>query len=150
MKLKMIDLFAGIGGFHQAANKTKKIETVFASEIDKYPAQIYQHNYGLDPLNDITQINEKDIPKHDIICAGFPCQAFSIAGKRKDFDDTRGTLFFDVARIIKHHKPKIVFLENVKGLVNHDEGRTCQVINETLSELGYNTYQKVMNSIKKC
>lgn len=105
---KFIDLFAGIGGFHYAL-KSFGAECVFASEIDEKASFIYEQNHGLKPFGDITKIDEKDIPKHDILCAGFPCQAFSISGKQKGFEDTRGTLFFDVARIVKEHQPKIVF-----------------------------------------
>lgn len=147
-KYKAIDLFAGIGGirlgFEQAFEED--IEFVFASEIDKYAQQTYYANFGELPHGDITQIDEKNIPQHDIILAGFPCQAFSIAGKRLGFEDTRGTLFFDVARIAAYHKPKIIFLENVKGFVNHDNGRTFQVIKNTLEEIGYKVFSKVLNA----
>ena len=110
-KIKFIDLFAGIGGFHLALNKVNG-ECLFASEWDKECQKIYEKNFHLKPFGDITKINEKEIPKHDVLCAGFPCQAFSISGKRQGFKDTRGTLFFDVARIIKHHQPKLILLEN--------------------------------------
>ena len=147
-KYKAIDLFAGIGGIRLGfANAFKdNIEFVFSSEIDKYAQQTYTANFGETPHGDITKINEKDIPSHDILLAGFPCQAFSIAGKRLGFEDTRGTLFFEVARIIKYHKPKIVFLENVKGFVNHDKGNTFKVVKETLQDLGYKVYAKVLNA----
>ena len=131
-----IDLFAGIGGFHQAM-KSLGGKCVFASEIDVEAAQTYKANYNIDPLNDITKTEAKDIPPHDVLCGGFPCQAFSNAGHKKGFEDTRGTLFFDVARIIKYHKPKYIFLENVKHLVKHDDGNTWKVIKSTLCELGY-------------
>jgi DNA (cytosine-5)-methyltransferase 1 len=147
-KYKAIDLFAGIGGirlgFQQAFGED--IEFVFASEIDKYAQQTYYANFGELPHGDITQIDEKDIPPHDIILAGFPCQAFSIAGKRLGFEDTRGTLFFDVARIARHHKPKLIFLENVKGFVNHDNGKTFQVVKNTLEDMGYKVFAKVLNA----
>ena len=97
---------------------------MFASELDKFACQTYHANYGELPHGDITQIEAKDIPSHDIILAGFPCQAFSVAGLRKGFDDTRGTLFFDVARIAQYHRPKLIFLENVMGFKNHDKGNT--------------------------
>lgn len=135
-KFKFIDLFAGIGGFHQAMTDLGG-ECVFASEIDAEAAATYKENYGIDPLNDITKTDAKDIPSHDILCGGFPCQAFSNAGNKKGFEDTRGTLFFDVARIIKYHKPKYIFLENVKHLLKHDSGNTWKVIKQTLIELGY-------------
>lgn len=105
-----IDLFAGIGGFHLAL-ESMGVECVFASEWDKFAADTYEKNFHLKPFGDITQINEKDIPKHDILCGGFPCQAFSISGKQKGFEDTRGTLFFDIARIVNYHKPKVLFYE---------------------------------------
>ncbi|MDD3476167.1 MAG: DNA cytosine methyltransferase [Sulfurimonas sp.] len=145
---KAIDLFAGIGGirlgFEQAFGE--EIEFVFASEIDKYARQTYYANFAEEPFGDITQIDETKIEKFDILLAGFPCQAFSVAGYRKGFEDTRGTLFFDVARIIKYHKPKVVFLENVKGLVGHDKGKTFNVILETLRELGYRVEYKILNA----
>lgn len=147
-KYKAIDLFAGIGGIRLGFQNAFKdnIEFVFSSEIDKYAQQTYSANFGETPHGDITKIDEKDIPSHDILLAGFPCQAFSIAGKRLGFEDTRGTLFFEVARIVKHHKPKIVFLENVKGFVNHDKGNTFRVVKETLEEMGYKVYSKVLNA----
>lgn len=107
---KFIDLFAGIGGFHYAL-KSFGAKCVFASEIDKHASNVYEQNHHIKPKGDITKIDEQDIPTHDILCAGFPCQAFSISGKQKGFEDTRGTLFFDIARIVKHHQPKILFLE---------------------------------------
>lgn len=146
--LKAIDLFAGIGGIRLGFQEAfgKNIEFVFASEIDKFAQQTYYANFGEMPNGDITKIDEKDIPSHDIILAGFPCQAFSIAGLRKGFEDTRGTLFFDVARIAAYHKPKIIFLENVKGFVNHDKGNTFKVVKQTLEDLGYKVYAKVLNA----
>lgn len=144
-KYKFIDLFAGIGGFHYAL-KSYGAECVFASEWDKYAADTYETNFELKPQGDITLIDEKLIPKHDILCGGFPCQAFSISGKQKGFEDTRGTLFFDIARIISYHKPKIVFLENVKNLTKHDNGATFRTILSTLDNLGYNVFSKVLNS----
>ena len=147
-KYKAIDLFAGIGGIRLGFSNAFKenIEFVFSSEIDKYAQQTYTANFGEKPHGDITKIDEKDIPSHDILLAGFPCQAFSIAGKRLGFEDTRGTLFFEVARIVKYHKPKVVFLENVKGFVNHDKGNTFKVVKETLEDLGYIVYSKVLNA----
>lgn len=140
-----IDLFAGIGGFHQAMSSFGS-KCVFASEWDKYASETYYQNYGLHPYGDITLIHEKEIPSHDVLCAGFPCQAFSISGKQKGFEDTRGTLFFDIARIVSFHKPKIVFLENVKNLTKHNDGKTFQVIVNILQELGYNIFYKIFNS----
>ena len=144
-KIKFIDLFAGIGGFHLALNKVNG-ECLFASEWDKECQKIYEKNFHLKPFGDITKINEKEIPKHDVLCAGFPCQAFSISGKRQGFKDTRGTLFFDVARIIKHHQPKLILLENVKNFLTHDNSNTISVVKKTLEELNYNVFYKVLNS----
>lgn len=136
-KFTFIDLFAGIGGMRLAFQNLRG-KCVFSSEWDKYAQITYEKNFGEIPFGDITKIDEKDIPGHDILVAGFPCQAFSIAGKRTGFDDTRGTLFFDVARIIKEKQPKAFFLENVKGLINHDKGKTLKVILNTLrDELNY-------------
>ena len=141
--LKFIDLFAGIGGFRIALEK-HGAKCVFTSEWDK-PAQItYKENFGEMPHGDITKINEADIPKHDILCAGFPCQAFSISGKQKGFKDARGTLFFDIARIAKHHQPKVLFLENVKNLAKHYHGNTLKIILRILDEIGYNAYSQVL------
>lgn len=132
-KFTFIDLFAGIGGMRIAFQNLGG-KCVFSSEWDRYAQITYENNFGELPFGDITKINEKDIPEHDILVAGFPCQAFSIAGRRGGFEDTRGTLFFDVARILKEKQPKAFFLENVKGLVNHDRGKTLKVILNTLRE----------------
>lgn len=137
MTFKFIDLFAGIGGFHQAMTQLGG-ECVFASEIDKFAASVYKNNYGIDPLSDITEVDEKDIPEHDVLCAGFPCQAFSVAGSQAGFcDETRGTLFFEIERILRYHHTKYIILENVKNLVGHDKGRTWKVIKEHLHNVGY-------------
>ena len=146
--LKAIDLFAGIGGIRLGFQEAfgKNIEFVFSSEIDKYAKQTYYANFGEVPYGDITKIDEKDIPPHDIILAGFPCQAFSVAGKRLGFEDTRGTLFFDVARIATYHKPKLIFLENVKGFLNHDKGNTFKVVKKTLEDMGYSIFHKILNA----
>lgn len=137
-KFTFIDLFAGIGGFRIAMHHLKG-SCVFSSEIDKYAKSSYDLNFGEVPFGDITKIHEKDIPDHDVLCAGFPCQSFSIAGKRKGFDDkTRGTLFFDIKRIIKAKQPKSFFLENVKGLTNHNSGETLKtILNVLREELNY-------------
>src|SRR5690625_445242 len=140
-----VSLFSGIGGFEQALNKFGGT-CVFASEIDKFAAQAYETLYGEKPVGDITKINAKDIPDHDLLVGGFPCQAFSVAGKREGFEDTRGTLFFDIARIAAEKKPKALLLENVKGLVNHDKGRTLDVMIETLNDIGYIVDFDVLNS----
>lgn len=143
--LTFIDLFAGIGGFHYAL-AAEGAQCVMASEWDKYSAQTYFDNFGIQPMGDITKIEVGNIPEHDILCGGFPCQAFSISGKQLGFEDTRGTLFFDIARIAAHHKPKVLFLENVKNLIKHQNGETFKVIRDTLSELGYDTFYKVLNA----
>jgi len=140
-----IDLFAGIGGFHQAM-KAFGAKCLFASEWDTHAAKTYEENYGIKPQGDITKIDEKEIPSHDILCGGFPCQAFSIAGKQKGFEDTRGTLFFDIARIVSFHKPKILFLENVKNFAQHNGGQTINTVVSTLVDLNYDVYYNVLNS----
>ena len=131
-----IDLFAGIGGIRQGFQRCGG-KTVFSSEIDKFAQKTYRINYGETPSGDITAINPKDIPDHDILLAGFPCQPFSQAGLKKGFDDTRGTLFFNIASILKEKRPKAFLLENVKQLKGHDKGKTIQVILNTLAELNY-------------
>jgi DNA (cytosine-5)-methyltransferase 1 len=143
--IKYIDLFAGIGGFHTAM-ESFGAECVFSSEWDKHAQKTYFENYGIMPAGDITEIKAEDIPVHDILCAGFPCQPFSISGKRKGFEDTRGTLFFDVARIAQHHKPKILFMENVRNFETHDNGNTLKTVEETLNEIGYDLWYKVLNA----
>lgn len=149
---RIIDLFAGIGGIRlgleQAlAEAGHTSECVFTSEIKPHAIKVLQQNHPSDEiLGDITQISEKDIPDFDILCAGFPCQAFSAAGKRMGFADTRGTLFFHVERILKAKRPQGFILENVEGLVNHDGGRTFATILEHLNNLNYNIAYKVLNS----
>lgn len=134
---KFVDLFSGIGGFHQAMTQLGG-ECVFASEIDKYAIKTYKDNYSIDANNNICDVVVEDIPKHDVLCAGFPCQSFSIAGKCEGFDDeTRGTLFFEIERVLKYHTPKYIILENVKNLTAHDKGKTWKVIEEHLHNLGY-------------
>lgn len=137
-KFTFIDLFAGIGGFRMAFQNLGG-KCVFSSEWDEQAKKTYMANYGEVPFGDITQERTKSfIPKDfDILCAGFPCQAFSLAGKRLGFAETRGTLFFDVAEILRRHQPKAFFLENVKGLTIHDKGRTFKTILNTLEEVGY-------------
>lgn len=140
-----IDLFAGIGGFRMALSSFGA-ECVFSSEWDSWAQKVYFDNFGDKPHGDITQINEKSIPNHDILCAGFPCQAFSISGKQKGFEDSRGTLFFDVARIVKEKMPKVVFMENVKNFAVHDGGNTLRVVRNTMVELGYTFAAKVVSA----
>lgn len=144
-KLKFIDLFCGLGGFRIALEK-QNCKCVFSSDIDESVAKVYETNYGEYPSGDITKIDAKDIPDFDILCGGFPCQSFSIAGKRLGFDDARGTMFFEVARILKEKKPKAFMLENVKGLTNHDGGKTLQTILDILDDLGYEVIYRVINS----
>ena len=145
--IKIVSLFSGIGGFEKGFQQASDmIETVFASETDKYARQIYKKNFGVEPHGDITQIDAADIPDHDILCGGFPCQAFSIAGKRRGFEDTRGTLFFEIMRIAKVKRSKLLFLENVKGLLSHDEGRTFQTILRSMDDVGYDAEWQVFNS----
>ena len=157
--MQIIDLFCGIGGFRLGFEGVGA-NCVFSSDIDKYASETYFNNFGENPLSDIIDIKTEAIPKYDVLCAGFPCQPFSIGGHRKGFKDTRGTLFFEVERILKETKPKAFVLENVKGLVNHNQGNTLQVILNTLAvringkintakyrdTLGYHVYYKVLNS----
>jgi DNA (cytosine-5)-methyltransferase 1 len=154
-KFLSIDLFAGIGGIRLGFDQafSEDIETVFISEWDQHAQKTYTENFGNIPIiqGDITVIDEKSIPSFDICLAGFPCQAFSMAGQRKGFNDdykglSRGTLFFDVIRICEYHKPKVIFAENVKGLTHHDKGRTFEVIIGSLVQLGYKVHYKVLNS----
>lgn len=173
--IKFISLFAGIGGFDLALTRAGH-ECVWANEWDKYAAQIYDKNFrtqsgqnrngkqlsseghcgdteatigqsaGLCDTRDIQTVSTAEIPDHDLLVGGFPCQAFSIAGKRKGFDDTRGTLFFEIARILKAKHPRLFILENVKGLLSHDNGNTFKTIISTLDELGYDLQWQVLNS----
>lgn len=137
-----IDLFSGIGGFHQAMERLGG-ECVFASEIDKFCNEQYERNYHMSSAVDIRDQKEEDIPPHDVLCAGFPCQAFSKAGKQAGLEDqTRGTLFFEIVRILKYHHTPYIILENVRNLVSHDNGNTWRIIQESLKELGYRTTEK--------
>lgn len=143
---KFVDLFAGIGGFHSAAASLGG-DCVFASEIDLEAQKAYIENYGIIPFGDVTKINEKDIPLHDILFAGFPCQPFSIIGNKLGFDDIRGTLFFEIVRILKERKPSAFVLENVKQLASHDKGKTLSVILQNLERIGYKTSWKILNAL---
>ncbi|MNQ75999.1 DNA-cytosine methyltransferase [compost metagenome] len=152
-EFKFIDLFAGIGGIRLAYQNLGG-KCVFTSEWDSYSKKTYEANFGEVPFGDITQIDETKIPDHDILLGGFPCQPFSIAGVSKKnalgkkhgfLDETQGTLFFDIARIIKHKRPKTFMLENVKNLISHDKGNTFKVIQSTLKELNYTIYFKVLD-----
>lgn len=144
--MTFIDLFAGLGGFRLAL-ESLGAKCVYSNEWDVPVQKVYAENFGEFPEGDITQVDENTIPDHDILCAGFPCQAFSISGKQKGFEDRRGTLFFDVARIVKAKKPKVVFMENVKNFATHDNGNTLAVVKSTMEELGYSFYQKVLNAV---
>ena len=158
-KFTFIDLFAGIGGFHLACHNIGG-ECVFASEWDNDCRKTYTKNFNkIAPkifnkdgtpnnnyVGDITLVEPSSIPDHDLICAGFPCQPFSQAGYKRGFNDTRGTLFFNVANIMKEKQPKVVFLENVRGLLNHDNGKTFEVIKNTVEELGYNFHIKIIKA----
>jgi DNA (cytosine-5)-methyltransferase 1 len=157
-KITFIDLFAGIGGFHVALHNLGA-KCVFASEWDDDARKTYFENFNtISPhlfyekpdlslfSGDITKVDVKKIPDHDLLCGGFPCQPFSQAGFKKGFEDTRGTLFFNIAEIIKFKKPKAFFLENVKGLLKHDNGKTFEVIKNVLNELGYSFHYKIVKA----
>ena len=170
--IKFIELFAGIGGFryglgccpenqgqgvqgirNQREGNSEQLDIgsngfacVYANEWDKYAAQIYRRHYGEIDERDITTVDVSETPDHDLLTAGFPCQAFSVAGKRLGFEDTRGTLFFEIARILKSKRPGHFLLENVKGLLSHEEGKTFQTILGILSDLGYRCEWMVLNS----
>lgn len=154
-QFKSIDLFAGVGGIRLGFDNAFKsrIKTVFVSEIDEYAIKTYQSNFHdkFKIVGDITTVSEDVVPSFDICLAGFPCQAFSLAGKRKGFEDDykgtcRGTLFLDVVRICEKHRPKVIFCENVKGLLLHDRGRTFRVIKKAFEQIGYRVFYKVLNS----
>lgn len=145
MKYKFIDLFAGIGGFRKGFEDAG-FECVFTSEINEKCQEVYSTNFGEKPFGDITQIEPKEIPNFDILLAGFPCQPFSISGKKMGFEDTRGTLFFDICQIIDEKKPSVVVLENVKHLIHHDKKRTFTTILKALTNLGYNVTHKILNA----
>lgn len=141
-----IDLFAGLGGFRLAL-ESLGAECVYSSEWDEPVRKVYSDNFDEIPDGDITQVDEKNVPDHDILCAGFPCQAFSISGKQHGFEDSRGTLFFDVARIVKEKQPKVVFMENVKNFASHDGGKTLEVVRATMEDLGYTFFYKVLSAV---
>ncbi len=142
---KFIDLFAGIGGIRIAFESSGAM-CVASSEIDENARKTYYTNFNEYPLGDIKKIEANELPDFDIVAGGFPCQPFSIGGLRKGFDDIRGTLFFEIARIVNEKKPKVIFLENVSGLVSHDGGKTLSVIESTLENIGYSFGWKVMNA----
>ena len=144
--MKCLSLFSGVGGFDLALTRLGH-EIIGACEIDKYARSVYERHFpGTKMYEDVRRINPEELQDFDLLCGGFPCQSFSIAGKRKGFEDTRGTMFFEIARIVKAKQPQIVFLENVKGLLNHDKGNTFETILNTLDELGYDVEWSVLNS----
>src|SRR4026207_452994 len=151
-KIRFIDLFCGIGGFHlgvgrAAAQKGVEVECVFSSDIDSKCQEAYAGNFGRRPVGDITKVSEKEIPDHDLLLAGFPCQPFSIIGHMKGFEDTRGTLFFDIARILKEKRPSAFIFENVKLLAGQKRGQTLRRILQALRELGYHVDYRVLNAL---
>ena len=145
-QITFADLFCGIGGFRLALNNNG-FKCVFSGEINPHACLMYKENFGDNPYCDISKFNPEEIPDFNILCAGFPCQAFSIAGNKNGFNDTRGTLFFDLCRIIDIKKPDVLLLENVKNLLNHDNGNTFNVIKTNLDNLGYNVFYEVLNAI---
>lgn len=170
MTIRFIDLFAGVGGFHYGISRvntarqeqdsvpnstniknkivgdTQSFSCVYSNEWDKYANSVYRKHFGECDDRDIRTVPTSDIPDHDLLVGGFPCQAFSVAGKRGGFDDTRGTLFFEIARILRDKRPRYLLLENVKGLLSHDSGKTFQTILGVLSDIGYGVQWQVLNS----
>lgn len=138
-----IDLFCGIGGFHLALS-SYGAKCIFASDINVSASNVYYKNFGIQPKGDIKCIKNIDIPKHDILCAGFPCQSFSISGNQNGFSDENGKLFFEVYRIARYHHPKLIILENVKNLLSHNNGKTISVMEQRLKSIGYNIYNEVL------
>lgn len=145
MAFRFIDLFAGIGGFRIGLERLGG-ECVFSSEIDKHAAATYERNFGHKPAGDITKIAAADVPDHDLLCGGFPCQPFSVSGKQLGFEDARGTLFFEVMRLVSEKRPKVVFLENVANYVRHQGGKTLERTVGMLEESGYATKWQVLNA----
>ncbi|MEW5941598.1 MAG: DNA (cytosine-5-)-methyltransferase, partial [Chloroflexota bacterium] len=150
--IRYVDLFCGIGGFRYGASQVFEkygvpAQCVFSSDIDPYAQESYLANFGERPAGDITRIDAGEVPGHDLLFAGFPCQPFSIIGNKKGFEDTRGTLFFDIARILEAKKPRAFILENVKQLVGHDRGRTLKRILAVLKEQGYDVHYNVLNAL---
>ncbi|MCK5897973.1 MAG: DNA cytosine methyltransferase [Methylococcales bacterium] len=143
--LKFIDLFAGIGGIRQGFSPFFG-KCIFSSEWDKFSQQTYHANFGHYPSGDITQFSPEDLPEFDVLLAGFPCQPFSNAGHKKGFSDTRGTLFFNILEIAKHHRPKVLFLENVKAFKSHNKGDTFATVKRSLENLGYHVFADILNA----
>ena len=144
-KYTFVDLFAGIGGF-RIALESLGLRCVYSSEWDVHAQVTYRENFGEVPAGDITAVEAATIPAHNVLSAGFPCQAFSISGKQRGFADIRGTLFFDIVRIAEHHEPEVLFLENVSNFARHDKGRTLAVVTEKLEQLGYRVFYSVLNA----
>lgn len=152
MKIRYADLFCGIGGFRFAAEEVFKSfglegECVFSSDNDKFAQKSYSANFGETPSGDITKVESREMPDFDLLFAGFPCQPFSIIGQGKGFEDSRGTLFYEIARILEEKKPAGFVLENVKQLVTHDNGRTLKTILRVLDELGYRAFNNILNAL---
>ena len=143
--LKFIDLFCGIGGFRFALEEGGH-ECVFSSDNDPHAQQTYALNFGEAPVGDLTSIAAEEVPAHDLLCGGFPCQPFSISGKQRGFEDARGTLLYEVLRIAEHHQPKVLFLENVKNYGGHDGGRTLTTTLELLDGVGYDCHHAILNA----
>lgn len=141
-----VDIFSGIGGFHLAGT-ANGLRCTFASELDKHASKAYAENFDIVPVGDIRDIDARDVPSHDLLCAGFPCQPFSIIGKQKGFDDIRGTLFFDIIRLLEAKKPGAAILENVRQLVSHNDGHTLRRIMEALEEIGYFAQYRILNTL---
>ena len=145
-KLKFFDLFAGIGGFRLGMERAGH-QCVGSCEWDKYARETYKTNFGSYPeYNDVREIKPTELPDFDVLCAGFPCQSFSYSGKRRGFNDTRGTLYFEIIRIAREKRPQYIFLENVRGLLSNDKGNTFKTILKSLDELGYNAEWCLLNS----
>ncbi len=142
-QVAFIDLFCGMGSFHYSFRKFGW-ECVMACDINPAAKETYRENYGLTPLGDITEIDPQTIPSYDILCAGFPCQPFSQCGKQKGFDDERGSLFFHIMKFVHHHRPKVILLENVQGLLRHDKGQTFSKIKSTLEQTNYTVAYKIL------
>jgi len=144
--IRYADLFCGIGAFHQAFKKHDAFSCVMASDINEGVRRIYEANYGISPLGDIRKVNESSLPDLDLVCAGIPCQSFSIAGRKQGFGDSNGNLFWELLRIVKAKKPHMVIVENVKNLENHDKGETFRTIKDSFEDLGYKFFSRVLNS----
>lgn len=144
--LKFVDFFAGLGGFRVALERNG-FRSVYGADNNEHAAEIYEANFGENILGDISKIDPKTLPDFDVFCGGFPCQPFSLAGRQLGFEDTRGTVFFDVCRILEEKKPRVVFLENVKNLASHDSGNTMKVILKSLENLGYAVSVELMNAV---